>query len=287
MTIKKKIKTFLRPLKKIINLVHFFLEDNKHSRVINDGPDRKLYQTFYNDFFWLKKGLYIDDCIINSGIFEDASTKIVKKFIRPGDTIINIGANIGYYSVIFGKLTGPEGRVFSFEPTKYFREVLKDNLAANSLHNVEIIPFGLSDKPEQLTIQIDGITATLHVPGGKELVSQESISLMTLEAFCKEKDLNKIDFIKIDVDGHEPAVLNGGWKPIECFRPMLLIEISHAHYLQSGTNAWDFYKALKYKGLYIYDENTLEEYKDLNSFLFRCGNFNQSANVLLSFNGIT
>lgn len=282
--IEKKLKNLLKMLaKKIINYGRSLFKENHSSKLINTGDERNLYLTNFNDLFWLKKGTSIDDCIINNGIFEEASTKIVKKFIKNGDIVFDIGANIGYYSVIFSKIVGPNGQIFSFEPTKYFSDVLKDNLAANNIKNVELIPLGLSDKKEQLTIQIDGCSATLHVPGGGELLNQEIISLITLDIFVKERNISQIDFVKIDVDGHEPAVLNGGWKIFDFFKPLILLEISHAHYLQYGTNAWDFYKLLKDKGLFIYYENTLEELNNLNIFLSKCGNFNHSANILLSY----
>lgn len=254
----------------------------ERSCVVNKGTDRSLYKTKFGDYYWLNSTGYVDECIINTGVFEPSSTEVVKKLVRPGDVVLDVGANIGYYSVLLSKLVGDQGKVICFEPTKHFGKVLDMNISANNLNNVEIINCGLSDKRQELEIHIGQSSATLHVPGNQKSNLSERISLITLDEFLEEYPLSKVDFIKIDVDGHEPLFFEGAWKTLDVYDPIVLLEVSHPHYLSSGFTAWGFYDTLKKKGYHIYSEDGLVEVKSLEDFLLKCGNFAYSANVVIA-----
>lgn len=114
---------FVSPLSKLSQ----FCDYANKSKLMQKGTDRNLYKTRFNDLFWLNKTGYVDQCIINSGVFEEHSTRIARRLIKEGDTVLDVGANIGYYSVMFSKLVGETGKVFAFEPTKFFGTVLSRN----------------------------------------------------------------------------------------------------------------------------------------------------------------
>ncbi len=252
------------------------------SRLVKKGVGRDLYETKFNDLFWLNKTGWVDQCIIKTGVFEEHSTRIARRFIRAGDMVLDVGANIGYYSVIFSKIVGERGKVIAFEPTEHFGKVLRMNTEANGLNNVEIFKIGLSNKRQKLNIQIGDSSATLHVPGKIPLNAEEMIELVTLDEFVESHKPSKIDFIKVDVDGHEPAFLEGAWRTLEKYDPTVLMEISHMHYFEAGYTAWDFYEILKKKKFRIYSEEDLAEIKTKEDFLIKCGNFNCSANIIIS-----
>lgn len=255
------------------------------SKKIENGKNRSLYKTFFNDKFWLSNNpeAYVDKCIRETSVFEGYSTKAVKKLIKNGDIILDVGANIGYYSVIMSKLIGNDGKIYSFEPTKYFRDVLEVNLKINSITNVTVLSYGLSDFKKSLEIQIGSSSASLHNTSEKEDLLRETIELNVLDEVINELDINRIDFIKIDVDGHEPAFLKGALKTIEKYKPIVLLEVMHLNYLNYGISAWDFYDYLKQLGFHIFSEIDLREYKDRTEFLIECGNFAYSANILISY----
>jgi len=261
-------------------------KSHNSSSIIEQAYPRDLYRTVYDDYFWLDKNSYIDQCIINEGVFEEDLTQVVKKLIKRGDTVLDIGANIGYYSVIFSKLVFEEGNIISFEPTTFYRKVLKKNLEINDISNVEIINKGLSDKIQKLEIHIGGSTATFHNP--KDIIpdTKEIVQLSTLDDFIERNPLKKIDLIKVDIDGHEPLFLKGAWNTIEKYNPIIILEISHLHYLQAGFNAWDFYDMLKGRNYKIYHEKNLAEIITKEDFLIKCGNFAYSANIIISQNEI-
>jgi len=250
--------------------------------MVEKGSDRSLYKTVFGNLYWLNSTGCIDRSIIDTGVFESWSTQVVRRLVRSGDIVLDVGANIGYYSVLLSKLVGNQGKVICFEPTEHYGKVLEMNIGVNGLENVEINRIGLSDKQQEMEIYIGQSSATLHVPGNHKLSSSEKIKLVTLDSFLEEYPLPKIDFIKIDVDGHEPFFLEGAWKTLDKYGPTVLLEINHLNYISAEQTAWDFYNLLKDKGYHIYSEEGLAEINCLEDFLIKCGNFAYSANILIS-----
>lgn len=257
--------------------------DRPKAKKILAGKERSLYETPEGLQFWLDERRYIDQCIIHSGQFEPVSTEFVKRFLKPGSVALDVGANIGYYSVVFSKLVGEQGKVLAFEPTVHYGNVLSENLKQGQIKNCEIFSYGLSDRRQELEISIGSASATLHWSDDIRPIAFEKIHLQRLDDVWDSFGLDRLDFIKIDVDGHEPAFLNGAWETIAQYRPVILLEVSHANYLDYGITAWDFYDLLKAKGLHIFSEKTLLEYPTKRQFLMECGNFAYSANVVLSY----
>jgi FkbM family methyltransferase len=193
-----------------------------------------------------------------------------------------VGANIGYYTVLLSELVSNGGRVIAFEPTRHFGNVLKANVEANQLTNVDIIDYGLSNRNCEVDIDIGISSATIHASNYYDpIIRHERISLKTLDNFVSENNISKIDFIKIDVDGHEPYFFDGAWAVLEKLDPFILFEVSHLHYMKAGINLCEFYKKLKEKGYRIYYEQDLEEIRELDVFLIKCGNFERTANILI------
>ncbi|ORU93990.1 MAG: hypothetical protein A6F70_07245 [Cycloclasticus sp. symbiont of Bathymodiolus heckerae] len=254
------------------------------SLLLIEGNPRSLYVTSLGHKFWLNRSGYIDLKIINEGGFEKSSTKIIQQLVKNGDVVLDIGANIGYYTIIFSKLVGSNGRVIAFEPTMHFKSVLERNIRANVLdENIEIIGKGLSNREESLIIDIGPSSATLHSPQGYDsILKQEEISLTTLDKFMVTQDIDRIDFIKIDVDGHEPFFFEGAWATLEKYTPIIIFEISHLHYLEAGVFAWDFYHSIISRGYNIFHEDDLKQIKSQTEFLRRCSNFNQTCNVIIT-----
>ena len=176
------------------------------SRVVLPGAPRSLYRTRAGDLFWLDPSLYLDRCIAEAGVFEPDVVAAMQRLVQPGDTVLDVGANIGFHTVVLSRLVGSSGRVIAFEPTAHYRAVLERNVAANRLANVEILPIGLSDRSARETIQIGAGSATLHVPGKATLRGREEIEVAPLDELGARLGLERLDFIKVDVDGHEPGV---------------------------------------------------------------------------------
>ena len=257
------------------------------TKLIVKGQERNLYQTKEGFRFWLDPSKYLDSSIIDKGVFEPKSTAIVKNMIKKGDVVFDVGANIGYYAVLFSKLVGKGGAVYCFEPTPYYKNILYENMLVNNITNCTLLDYGLSSSNIEADIAIGECSATLHWVCDNRPSGVERVKLKRLDDVEPTLGIKKLDFIKIDVDGHEPAFLQGAWNTLNKYDPIILLEVNHENYLEGGVTAWDFYDLLLSKGYFIYSENGLKKFESKRQFLQECGNFSYSANIIISRNELT
>lgn len=179
--------------------------------------------------------------------------------IKPDDVIFDVGTNIGLMTLQFAKLV-PNGKVYSFEPTHYAIGRLKSNLSLNQelAKRVEIINSFVSEKssanPEIVAFsswKVDGNrTEKDHPVHLGTPMSAEGVPAITLDDFARLNNIEKINFIKIDTDGHEYEVFKGGKEAIKKYRPHIIFEIG-LYVMEEKKIDFDFYfnyfKDLNYK----------------------------------------
>jgi len=177
---------------------------------------KKIESNFKSDFaivqgnkMFLDPGDSLDLSI--RGVYGELDTEIVKNEIKSGDIVIDVGANIGYYTLIFAKLVGKTGKVIAFEPESKNFELLKKNVTINELTNVVLEQKVVSDKNERtkLFLANSGIVGH-HINPTKNNENFIEVDSITLDDYLRENNLtHKINFLKIDVEGAEIKVLNG------------------------------------------------------------------------------
>ena len=178
----------------------------------------------------------------------------------PEDAVIfDVGANVGIMSLYFAKKV-PNGRVYAFEPTHYAFQKLQRNLELNrkiaqTIH-IEQTFVSSEDKKEQeikafSSWKIDKeVGSDQHPIHGGKAMSTEGIPTTTIDEFIKEKNITRLDFIKIDTDGHEFDVLSGARRTIEKFKPQLIFELGQYVMKERGIKFMDyerFFGELNYK----------------------------------------
>jgi FkbM family methyltransferase len=148
--------------------------------------------------------------------------------IREGDVIVDAGANIGVYTLLLAKRTGDSGHVYAFEPAAEAGRHLRRNCGLNQASNVTVIPAGLSDAESEHTLHHIGGPATysLGAPKGDPATNSETVRLTTLDAWTAVARIRQLQVLKIDVEGHEPAVLAGGRHTIARMKPLIMLEVS-------------------------------------------------------------
>jgi FkbM family methyltransferase len=175
----------------------------------------------------------IDLSLFLFGNFQNHVTE--KKYLSLGAdaVILDIGANIGSMALRFAQLV-PQGRVFALEPTHYAFNKLTRNLALNPELAKRITPVQLfmssqtKSNPQikaYASWKIDGSAQKPHVLHGGTSKSARSVAAKTLDDFCLENNIHRIDLIKIDTDGHELHVLKGAGRTLEKCLPYIIFEI--------------------------------------------------------------
>lgn len=130
--------------------------------------------------------------------YEPETTKLIKSVVKLGDTVVDVGASIGHFTLLLAKAVGPEGKVFAIEPTKNQFPYLLENVKNNGYTNVEALNIGASDVNETLDLQVNA-------------GSRFPLECKMLDDILPER----VDFIKIDIDGSEPRALKGLMKTFE------------------------------------------------------------------------
>ena len=177
-------------------------------------------------------GYQVENKIFWGGLangFEKESIKLWMKLCPNAKVIMDIGANTGIYSLI-AKSINPEAKVYAFEPVSRIFKKLKENISLNSL-NIFSVEKAISNSDGFATIFDEGtdhiysvtVNKNLSAPGIK--VTETKINTISLNTFIKDQNIAKVDLMKIDVETHEPEVLQGFSKYLSKHRPTMLIEI--------------------------------------------------------------
>lgn len=141
---------------------------------------------------------------------EYESVKLCRQLIKPGMTVIDIGAHIGYYTRLLSELVGESGRVFAFEAHPDNFAVLKQNLSAKKYSNVKIYNCAVSDQKGKMNLYVSpGSSNHSLLSGYTEVSGIIEVESVTIDSFLSEQGIKRVDFVKVDVEGAEPLVFAG------------------------------------------------------------------------------
>lgn len=223
---------------------------------------KKILWPVYNNFiipFKIKKGKQqlrkqLTETLVNKDYPFDFEAKFLFYSNLNLSPMFDIGANIGFYSSILEDKVGSEN-LYLFEPVPELNKYLK-----TQFRNSMVFDFALSDKTGKDIIQIPYINGELFTTraslnkhkeidqtGSKEIKIQK----ITLDDFFKQYNLNSINFIKIDVEGHEDKVITGGLTTISRFKPLLLIEIEQRHHEFEISRIFSILEEIGYCGYFF------------------------------------
>lgn len=143
--------------------------------------------------------------------YEKFETQIVKRLIKEGDIVVDCGAHIGYYTLLFSQLVGDSGKVFAFEPDPTNFSLLQKNLKENKIKNVVASNFAVSDKNGKCTFFLDKKSPAHHrlYSEGKMDKGEIKINCVRLDDYFKNFK-KEINLIKMDIEGAEGKAIKGG-----------------------------------------------------------------------------
>ncbi len=183
------------------------------------------------------------------GRLEPKLQYLFRRFVRPGDTALDIGANSGFHTVCLSQIVGEEGLVHAFEPVVFNYNKLVTNLHLNGIENVRTHPYALGNVNQKQMMNV--IREGEFEQGNHSLAANEKIEgtlkdkVVPTEVQVRRLDdvllgLDRLDFIKIDVEGFEIEVLRGGLGLLNRFQPIIIMEWVEGRMRHIGVDPKDF-----------------------------------------------
>ena len=208
------------------------------------------------------------------GVYEKAETLFFQSACRDGMTFLDVGANLGYYTALAARAVGPNGRVLAVEPDPDSFAYLEQTIAANAVGNVEAFPVAASDAPAMLPLYSSTDNrGDNRLYASDEERPQVEIEARPLDALLREKKIETVDLIKIDVQGYEPKVIAGLRETIIASPNLtLLTEFWPQGMTEAGGDANEFLKTLRELGLTLHElkpDGSLAELKNDTDLIAR------------------
>jgi FkbM family methyltransferase len=195
---------------------------------------------------WLGRHVYV------RGEYEPATARVFKALLQPGNTFIDVGANAGYFSLLASKCVGPSGRVWAFEPVPVTREELLANLKLNDAGNVKVFAQALSNAAGTASLSVGPVDHR----GTSSLRALDDGSATLIVETARLDDLlspgQKVDCVKIDVEGAEHLALQGMVGCLKRDRPDLVLEVTDEFLRPLGSSAEGLCRALADLGYRMY-----------------------------------
>jgi FkbM family methyltransferase len=215
--------------------------------------------------WWLAQHSALDCELIYDG-FETAEAAFVTRFLRPGMTVLDVGAHHGLYTLLASKCVGRTGRVIAFEPSPRERRRLALHLRINRCGNVDVHPCALGDRAGSAHLfLVEGIhdwCNSLRLPNVEERTSRVTVEVWRLDHLLETIGWPRVDFIKLDVEGSELSVLKGAPQLLRGnVRPAILAEVQDVRTTPWGYAAREIVRFLAdagYGWFALADDGSLE-----------------------------
>jgi len=179
--------------------------------------------------WWLAEKGALDHELMYNG-FEETEMRFVERLLRPGMTVLDIGAHHGLYTLLTAKRVGQRGRVIAFEPSPRECRRLAKHVRVNRCRNVQVEACAVGDAPgEAQLFMVDGYRDwgnSLRPPAVPEPTRPVRVAVRSLDEVLTARGIEQVDFIKLDAEGGELAVLRGAKRLLQTGRrPAILAEV--------------------------------------------------------------
>jgi FkbM family methyltransferase len=189
---------------------------------------------------------YIDPYLF--GEYDHALTALISRVLRPGDVVFDVGANFGWFTALSGRLVGSGGKVHAFEPVPRFVELVRETIALNHLEAVACLNAsglgafeGSFDVFTFVGLPMGHASAT---PLGRDDAVRHRCAVTTLDGYARSLAIERIAFIKVDVEGHERDVFIGGQETLARNDAIVIFEINKECLADRGLRAAAVWESL-------------------------------------------
>ena len=252
----------------------YFLKAANSLGIANRIYKKKLHDNFY---MLLNPTEHIQQQLFWYGYYEKELSDLLKKSVKPGDVFLDLGANIGYFSLLVAS-NSPSAKVISFEPVAGLFQNMNDNISLNNIKNISTINVAVGEINEEKELFVSAPDnlgmSSFHQPenfSGKT----ERVRVVTIDDWFETSGLPGIDIIKLDIEGSELAALKGMKEVLQEQKPFLIVEINPGTLSMFNLRPSDIYdhlKQLHFEGFLILENTKLE--------LLKHAETNQTSNVL-------
>ncbi len=160
-------------------------------------------------------------------MYQASLAQVLREVVPVGGYAVDIGANLGYYSLLLSVLVGKTGRVAAFEANPYLVPRLEADRQRNGFDHLGIYPQAVAERMGEMTFTIakDYGKSSLLADNVRDVQERVQVQAVTLDAFVTERDWSRLDVIKSDIEGHDCAALLGAQDTIRRFRPVIIFEL--------------------------------------------------------------
>ncbi|MDF2551510.1 MAG: hypothetical protein K0R77_785 [Chryseobacterium sp.] len=179
---------------------------------------------------WIQQQLYF------LGDYEKPEIDYLSDFLKPGNVFIDIGANIGLFSLNASEIVGEKGKIYAFEAFPPNYNQFKENISLNKFENIIAENKAISSQNSTIEILYNEKDNNIGMASAflKDFTSKEVVESTTLDQYSVDHHINRIDLIKIDIEGGEYDALLGMTRILTEIKPQILIEINHKTLKDSG-----------------------------------------------------
>lgn len=199
------------------------------SRVVDTDDDLR---------FWVDTNSKLEWHIYVFGAYDPLVVDALRSVLESGHKAIDVGANIGSNSLVMADAVGSKGQIIAIEPVPNLQSKILANVELNRLSNVELVPAAASDRSGMLDLFLPKENAPNKAQSSvihhKHLGDRISVECTSVDQIVEDSNWTSLRLIKIDVEGHEPAVLDGSCRSLEEFAPYVLFEFE-PDYMHSPT----------------------------------------------------
>jgi FkbM family methyltransferase len=179
-----------------------------------------------NCFFHRSEDAYIISRL-SLKVYEPEVNEQIMKLLQPGMTMVDVGANLGWYTCLAAQLIGPSGYVYAFEASPSTVEVLRKNIAVNGNKNIKVTAKGVTDKADKVTFFVEEASGASSLFSSGHEVTRMEVEAISLDEFFQQEGWPPVHLVKIDIEGAEKLALEG-MRQLSQRNPqlMLIVEIN-------------------------------------------------------------
>lgn len=278
----QKLSLSIRALRKLTELAYrpgpLYSATARAANVIRKGVAKRSKTYLLDDFdgqhsFLVDTDDHIGSHVLWAGMYAPAEITALKRVLKPDSVFFDVGANIGVFSVVAAGIAS-RGKVVSFEPVGFLNERLNQNIQVNSFSNVVVEQLALGNQKGELEIYLpnqrasDGThnvsMATLYDDGSGDWGQSQTVPIVTLDEYWKTNSFDRLDVMKMDIEGAELYALQGAQWIFENCRPTVLIEFNAKATKRAGypvSELEDFFKERGYRLHSLGAKGSLKTYR--------------------------